>query len=394
MTRKRLYNTLLVLLTLIAAIYLLRMLWDILSSFTDLLLMFGLAWLIAFILRPVARWMAEGPLAWRLLIAVYRRWGEKRTNWVGRWLDPLAVTVVYLALLGLLVVFLVAIIPVVVSQARPLRMNLDDYLAQAPQRVAEFQADLAGRLNVSPELVNRFYKPEDVSKQVTAIVEAAPRFTVTLVSRTASGVGETLLVLALSYYLMLDGQRLSKQIRDLIPRRFQDEYELTVSTIDRAFGGFLRGQVVMAVLSGIVTAIAAGVAGVRYSAIIGAIAGLVMFVPLIGAPIAMFTPSIVALIQGLPLVAALSLLAFLTVFQQILLHFVVPRIMSEAIGMPSLLALVSVLIGVRLWGVWGFIFGIPVAGAVYAVGLVMLRRFKTEQDQLDKAHRQGESPPG
>jgi len=93
-------------------------------------------------------------------------------------------------------------------------------------------------------------------------------------------------------------------------------------------------------------------------------------------------------------VAALSLLAFLTVFQQILLHFVVPRIMSEAIGMPSLLALVSVLIGVRLWGVWGFIFGIPVAGAIYAVGLVMLRRFKTEQDQLDKAHRHGESPPG
>jgi predicted PurR-regulated permease PerM len=242
--------------------------------------------------------------------------------------------------------------------------------------------------------VNRFYKPEDVSKQVTAIIEAAPRFTVTLVSRTASGVGETLLVLALSYYLMLDGQRLSKQIRDLIPRRFQDEYELTVSTIDRAFGGFLRGQVVMAVLSGIVTAIAAGVAGVRYSAIIGAIAGLVMFVPLIGAPIAMFVPSIVALIQGLPLVAALLLLAFLTIFQQILLHLIVPRIMSEAIGMPSLLALVSVLIGVRLWGMWGFIFGIPVAGAIYAVGLVMLRRFKTEQDQLDKAPHQGEAPHG
>jgi len=394
MTRKRLYNTLLVLLALIAAVYLLRMLWDILASFTDLLLMFGLAWLVAFILRPVAQWMAEGPLAWRLLIAVYRRWGERRTNWVGRLLDPLAVTVVYLALLGLLAVSLVAIVPVVLSQARQLGINVNDYLAQAPQWVAAFQADLAGRFYVSPELINRFYKPEDVSRQITAIAEAAPRFVGYLIRGIVSGVGETLLVLALSYYLMLDGRRLARQIYELIPERYCDEYEFAMSTISRTFGGFLRGQVVMAVLSGVVTGIAATAAGVRYSVVVGVMAGLVMFVPLIGAPIAMFTPSIVALIQGLPLVAALSLLAFLTVFQQILLHFVVPRIMSEAIGMPSLLALVSVLIGVRLWGVWGFIFGIPVAGAVYAVGLVMLRRFKTDQDQLDKAHRQGESPPG
>jgi len=42
----------------------------------------------------------------------------------------------------------------------------------------------------------------------------------------------------------------------------------------------------------------------------------------------------------------------MTVFQQILLHIVVPRIMSESIGMPSSLILISVLIGARLWGIW------------------------------------------
>jgi hypothetical protein len=118
MTRRRLYDILLVLLTFIAVIYLLKLLWGILASVGDLLLMFGLAWLIAFILRPIARWMAEGPLAWRVLVAVYRRWGERRTNWVGRSLDPLAVTVVYLALLGTLIVILIAFIPVAVNEPR------------------------------------------------------------------------------------------------------------------------------------------------------------------------------------------------------------------------------------------------------------------------------------
>ena len=168
-----------------------------------------------------------------------------------------------------------------------------------------------------------------------------------------------------------------------IPNRFHDEYDLTVSTISRSFGGFLRGQVVMAVLSGVVTAIAAGLPGCATAPSSGALVGLIVIVPLIGAPIAMILPSIIALVQGVPPLDAIVLLAFLTVFQQILLHFIVPRIMSESIGMPPALTLVSVLIGARLWGMWGFIFGIPVAGAIYSVGLVMLGRFKREQDQMD-----------
>jgi predicted PurR-regulated permease PerM len=143
-------------------------------------------------------------------------------------------------------------------------------------------------------------------------------------------------------------------------------------------------------LSGIVSGIAAGVAGLRYGAIIGALAGLIIFIPIIGAPIAMFLPSLIALLQGAPLLTALVLLAVLTAFQQILLHLIVPRIMSESIGMPTALIVLATLIGARLWGVWGFIFGIPVAGAIYTTGLVMLGRFKREQDRLDQERQ---NPP-
>jgi predicted PurR-regulated permease PerM len=383
MTRRRLYNILLVLLTLIASIFLLRLLWAIASPFTDILLVLALASLVTFILRPAVVWLAEGPPAQWLVKQVWRRWGEKRTRALARALVPTAATLVYLALLGALIITIVAFVPVVVNQARQFGMNLGDYLDHATALVSNLQTDIAKRFNVPPELVNQFYKPEDVTKQLSTAAQAAPRIVAYVIRTTASGVGEALLVLALSYYLMLDGDRLVRQFHDLLPNRFHDEYDLAVSTISRSFGGFLRGQLVMAILSGVVTALAAGFAGMSYGAIIGAIVGLVVIVPLIGAPIAMFLPSIIALIQGLPLLTAILLLAFLTVFQQILLHFVVPRIMSESIGMPSVLILVSVLIGARLWGVWGFIFGIPVAGAIYSVGLVMLGRFKREQDRLD-----------
>jgi predicted PurR-regulated permease PerM len=383
MTHRRLYNTLLGLLTVIAAICLLKLLWAIASPFTGLLLVLALAWLITFILRPAVVWLAEGPPAQWVVKQAWKRWGERRAVALGHALVPVAITLVYLALLGALIVTLVAFVPLIVSQARQLGMNLGEYLSHATEFVTTFQTDIAQRFNVPPELVNQFYQPEEVSKQLTAAAQAAPRVVAYAIRTIASGLGEALLVLALSFYLMLDSTRLKQRVYDLIPNRFHDEYDLTVATVSRSFGGFLRGQVVMAGLSGVVTAIAAGFAGMRYGAIIGAIVGLVVIAPLIGAPIAMLLPSIIALIQGVPLLNTILLLAFLTVFQQILLHFIVPRIMSESIGMPPALTLVSVLIGTRLWGVWGFLFGIPVAGAIYSVGLVMLGRFKREQDRLD-----------
>jgi predicted PurR-regulated permease PerM len=383
MTRRRLYNTLLTLLTLIAAIALMRMIWDIAAPFTDLLILLGTAWLIAFILRPLAVSMSEGKLAHQLVDAVRRRWGNARANALERALYPVAVTLIYLSLLAILIISLIAIIPSTIREARQLVIQLGDYARQFPDWWLSQQQAIARRFNIAPEAVTQFYRPEDINRQLASMVDMLPPLIGGLIRGIASGVGETLLALALSYYLMLDGPRLARQVYDLLPRRFYDEYELVGATIARAFGGFLRGQLVMVLLSGIVTSIAATFAGLHFGLIIGAIAGLVIFIPVIGAPIAMFLPSVIALIQGAPPLTALVLLAVLTAFQQVLLHFLVPRIMSESVGMPPVLAILAVLIATRLWGVAGFVFGIPVAGAIYTTGIVLLGRLKREQDRLD-----------
>jgi predicted PurR-regulated permease PerM len=58
--------------------------------------------------------------------------------------------------------------------------------------------------------------------------------------------------------------------------------------------------------------------------------------------------------------------------------------MSEAIGMPPLLILISVLISAKIMGFWGFFFGIPVAGAVYTITIVTLERIKQATDAQDR----------
>jgi predicted PurR-regulated permease PerM len=106
-----------------------------------------------------------------------------------------------------------------------------------------------------------------------------------------------------------------------------------------------------------------------------------MFIPELGAPVAMLAPPVASVLQGSN--ATIPLLIILFVFQQALLRFVIPKIMSEAIGMPPLLILVSVLVSAKVMGLWGFFFGIPVAGAIYSIAVVTLEEVKQAIDAQD-----------
>ncbi len=377
-------NTLVFLVTLAVALYLLEKLWQFGASMGDLIMVFALAWLIAFIFKPAVEWLNAGPAPRSLVEWARLRWGDRTAQRLAKAHLPYAVsaTVIYIALLGALVVAAVAIIPIVIKQSIQLGSSLGEYLQQAPMWLTSLQDTLAQRFNTDPQLLSKLYESEKIAEQITSIGPKLVTNTANIIGKVASGLSELLLVLALSYYIMLDGRRVSDQFYRLVPKRYQDEVEFATTTLDKTFGGFLRGQMLMALIAGVVTTIASGLAGLPYGAVIGAFCGLVMFIPIIGAPIAMFLPSVIAWLGG-NTGPAIALLIFLTIFQQVLLHFVVPRLMSESIGMPSLLVLLSVLVGVRMLGVWGFIFAIPVSAAIYAFGVMLLERYKRRQDKLD-----------
>jgi predicted PurR-regulated permease PerM len=377
-------NTLFFLLTLAIVLYLLEKLWQFGHSLGNLLVIFALAWLIAFIFRPLADWLSARPIPAALIERARARWGDRIAGRLEaiRMPHALSTTLIYVTLLGLLVWAAVAIIPALIKQAILLGANWGGYISRVPIWFGSLQGELARRFDADPQMLSSLYDPQKLVEQIMSIGPSLVSSTASVIGRVASGLSTLLVVLALSYYMMLDGKRLSGQFYKLIPERYLDEVEFATQTLDRTFGGFLRGQVLMAVIEGVVTAVVAGIAGLPYGVLIGAVCGMVMVIPMIGAPIAMFTPSIIALLGG-DTGAALGLLVFLLIFQQVLLHFLVPRMMSEALGMPSVLVLASVLVGVHMVGVVGFIFAIPVAAAIYALGVVVLERYKREQDRLD-----------
>jgi predicted PurR-regulated permease PerM len=386
----RIPRLVLILISLAALIYISERLWQLFRLFADLARMLALAGLLAYILHPVVAWMDRGvfPEAW--LERLIQRGAPPALRRLARLRIPYALgaTLIYTGLLGLLLLALLLGLPLLIRQALDLAALLPQRLQHLPEEMVRVQRELAMRLNIPPEALALLPSREawqDLARQgagwlFPVLVETA--------RQVGGGVVEFLLILALSYYTMLDWRNISQQVLSLIPRHYHDEIHTTARILDRTFGEFLRGQLLIALLNGLVTLLVMLAFEAPFAGLIALLSALIILIPIIGAPIALWGPPLTLWLQG-AWTAGLWMWLILLVYQQVLFHFLVPRMLGEATGLPPLLTLIAVLIGVRLFGFWGFVFAIPIAGAGYSLAFLLLR---PREDAIRARERSAGSP--
>jgi predicted PurR-regulated permease PerM len=386
----RIPRLVLILISLAALIYISERLWQLFRLFADLARMLALAGLLAYILHPVVAWMDRGlfPEAW--LERLIQRGAPPALRRLARLRIPYALgaTLIYTGLLGLLLLALLLGLPLLIRQALDLAALLPQQLQHLPEEMVRVQRELAMRLNIPPEALALLPSREawqDLARQgagwlFPVLVETA--------RQVGGGVVEFLLILALSYYTMLDWRNISQQVLSLIPRHYHDEIHTTARILDRTFGGFLRGQLLIALLNGLVTLLVMLAFEAPFAGLIALLSALIILIPIIGAPIALWGPPLTLWLQG-AWTAGLWMWLILLVYQQVLFNFLVPRMLGEATGLPPLLTLIAVLIGVRLFGFWGFVFAIPIAGAGYSLAFLLLR---PREDTIRARERSAGSP--
>ncbi len=376
-----------VLLTVAVIIYLVEKLGSALLAVSGIIVMLGLAWLLALMLRPLVNWVHTRTLADELLQPIRRRWGDR---WADRLAHPslgLSIALIYALLIALIAIVVLALIPVLIEQTRQLSITIQEQANNLPanlQRLSEFitsaRTFLIERLNIDPAAIV-LPRPEELINQLTGFGTGLVQGALGLLGGIAATLGQFLLIVFLSVLVMVDGARLQQQFWQTIPRRYEADVRMLFATINKAFTGFIGGTLLQSLIYSLVVIVLMTFFGMTSALAVGAGSGLLMVVPLLGGPLSLILPLVVGLLQGSAQTG--WLLVLLTAFQVVLFNFITPRLLSRSLQMPSLLVIVALLIGTQLIGVWGFFFAVPIAAVLYSVSLVLLERAKRQQDQFD-----------
>jgi predicted PurR-regulated permease PerM len=206
----------------------------------------------------------------------------------------------------------------------------------------------------------------DIAGRVFALVG---NFVSGVVGAFAAILGETLslvFVLILAVYFAADGERIQRYLLDFVPASQQPQAGRVVNVSGRRLGAWVRGQIVVCAIVGVLFAVGLAIIGVPFALLLGFVAFVGEFVPLVGPFISSIPAIAVAFIAGGVPQGVITAIFCLAV-EQLEGDLIVPRVMGSATSIHPVAVLLAILVGAQLGGATGALLAVPVAGFVAVV---------------------------
>ena len=323
-----------------------------------------LLYLLAPILMPfaVAAILAYlgDPLADRLETFSYRNFRLSRT---------LAVIVVFLGIIMTVTALLLVIIPTIEYQVGEFIDKLPSYLQWLNKSVIPTLQKYFGR-GIRPlktdqliGLIRGYWQDgASVSENLLKSVSHSGAIIV-------GWIMNLVLIPVITFYLLRDWDDLVAKIHDLFPRRYAATVEKLAAESDDVLGAFLRGQFYVMLALGLIYSVGLYLIGLDLALLIGMIAGLISFVPYMGAFVGIAIAFLAALLQFQDAMHLVSVLIVFAVGHSLESMLLTPWLVGNKIGLHPVAVIFAVLAGGQLFGFLGILLALPVASVI----MVMLR---------------------
>jgi predicted PurR-regulated permease PerM len=345
--------------TLLAAFQVVAQLSDAIARLSTPLLIFILAWMIAFLLAPLVSRIDEGT----------------RLNRVG------AVVVVYVAIALLLAGVVIFGAPALARQLAQLAADATGYASGTTVLIRDLQTAIDG-LGLPLNIVQLY---GSLPATLGELTQSAATGALGLVQATVTLVFDLTLVLIIAFLILVDGSQLWQTITGPLSKEVTSEAELLRQAVERSFGGYIRGTILLAAVYGGATALVLTVLDVPYSGLLAVLSGLAMLVPFFGPPAALVPVALAAALGTR--VHPLIVVGLILLLQQVVLNVLGPRVLSSNVGIHPLFVFGALIVGAQIAGFWGALFGVPVAGILatlvrYLVELIQGRRERGKADEM------------
>lgn len=308
----------------------------------------GLA--LAYILAPVVDGVQHG-IEW-LAERIRFRFLYKRAR-------GLSIFLSYLLLIGVIAGFFAIAVPILVNEADELWSRREVIWNQI-RRVGE---------NVGKDVFEQYQLlPDQVRAQVDEYIQNINTYVANVLQRVleqalqATGVAITFtasIVLGITivpfwtFYFLRDYVQIRDSVASSLPSAIREDVRSVLLILDRTVGAYVRGELVLAIVVGTMTAIVVSILGLEYGLLLGVIAGALEVVPNIGPTLASIPAILLALTRspGLALVTAISY----NLIQQVENSLIVPRVLGRTMGLHPVVMMVMLVVGAEIAGLPGLI---------------------------------------
>ena len=271
-----------------------------------------------------------------------------------------------LAIFALLVPAFIGISFMLVLALPPLIQQIVQFVRQVPAAV-----DVAiGYLDLIPDALA---SPEELEELVRSnlpnLLAPANALAQRVGSGAVGGVGYGVRVISLlvltplaAFYALRDIDRLKETVGRHIPRESRAIEILT--DIDRMLGRYLRGQLIVCAVLGVMTWLGLWLLGVPYALLLGLLTGILNIVPIVGFWISFVPVILVSLTMPDPITSLIKVVVFYLVVQAVESYLISPRIVGDEIGLNPVVMILSIVVFSSLFGLVGVLLAVPIAGVL------------------------------
>ena len=328
-----------------------------LTSLTYLLFMVVLAILFAYLINPLVK-MIHKPFQQGRFAGVMPR--------------PVAIALAFLIVFGVLGVGIALLTPRVSDQAKSFVTNIPNYTAVLQSNITDVRSRL-DRMGVSDSIQMQFNEKisnafDAIGTGVTSFFSAAAIFAVTYLPWL-------ILVPILAFFFLKDAQFFRLGLLRMFPvGEWRSRMDAILSDVNDTLTAYTRAQLISCLWIGVVCTIGFYLLGNSYALLLGVLAGIFEFVPIIGPlALAVIATVVAGFESGMQAAMTAVFLAALRVSQD---YVVYPRIVREGIHLHPLAIILSVLAGEQIAGIPGVFIAIPLV----ALGTVLHKHFLEHTD--------------
>jgi predicted PurR-regulated permease PerM len=288
----------------------------------------------------------------------------------------LAIVVVYLCIVGAFVVAAFFIVPHIVADIEELVRRFPELESRLRSIVYNPKDPLTSRL--PPWIQNQLANvPSAIATWIrTKGLQTFAQLT-TLLAGTIAIVAIFIVIPFVTAYLLLDLDHMKRSLAAIVPEEQWRATTSFLSDVDNVIGGFIRGQLLVAAMIGVLITVALIIIRVPYPYLFGLMAGIGDLIPYVGA-VAAFFPTFIAAVLTNGWLSGLFVAAAFVLIYEAEGHFIAPNVVGKQVKLSAFIVIIALLIGAEVAGLFGMLIAVPVAGLIRVIATRVVEAAKSK----------------